>query len=106
MSDTCRAALERVADELDRWCDTWYAQAYSDPRISLRLIASNARTALDTAPAPASSTVPPPPAEGEVGELVAWLRCHAEVLNPSARIRARRICDLLERHCQGPRHHR
>ena len=37
-----------------------------------------------------------PPAEGEVAELVAWLRDHAYVLNPSAERKARRICVLLQ----------
>lgn len=40
---------------------------------------------------------PAPAPAGEVGELLAWLRDHACVLNPSAERKARRICDLLER---------
>ncbi len=46
MTDTIRAALERMILDLDAWCDTWHPLAYTDPRISLRLIADRARAAL------------------------------------------------------------
>ena len=50
--DPCRTALERVVKELEIWCKRWGPHAYHDPTISLRLIASNARAALEAAPAP------------------------------------------------------
>jgi hypothetical protein len=45
---------------------------------------------------------PAPAPAGEVAELVAWLRDHAYVLNPSAERKARHICDLLEQRQAAP----
>ncbi len=46
MSKT-QSALERVVLDLDRWCDGWTPNSYTDPRISLRQIANRARNVLE-----------------------------------------------------------
>lgn len=41
-----KALCAELADALETWCETWHPLAYTDPRISLRLIADRARAAL------------------------------------------------------------
>jgi hypothetical protein len=40
------SALKRIIQDLDSWCDTWTPNSYTDPRISLKLIADRARVAI------------------------------------------------------------
>jgi hypothetical protein len=44
---TEKEALERIIYDLNSWCETWTPTSYTDPRISLTMIANRAKSALE-----------------------------------------------------------
>jgi len=78
-----RALCARMADELDH-----YRQLLMDDRRATHALAAEARAAL---------AQPEPPADGEVAELVAWLRDRANSTSPYNARRITRVADLLEK---------
>ena len=92
-----RALCARMADRLDR-----YQQLLTDDRTELDPLAAEARKVLDQ-PEPEGPT--PQPVDGEVADLVTWLRLTADEqphTSGQGCIRLTRAADLLERQHPQP----